>query len=190
MAFGCSLVYAPGRHWLIYGEVGMRKLVIAAMLAAAMAFPAQAGAIIGGTDDTGNLFQSVGDLQLQSDGEWFDFCSGTLVAQDIVLTSAHCVDFFTAEAGDPDGLGTDDLRVTFDPTPDDTSTYYGVDEIVIHPDWLAREQPPVPSNSKHQYLEPGNEDVALIFLDEPVTGVTPSPVADADYWVGVDIGSQ
>ena len=65
-----------------------------------------------------------------------------------------------------------------------------MDEIVIHPDWLAREQPPVPSNSKHQYLEPGNEDVALIFLAEPVTGVTPSPVADADYWVGVDISSQ
>jgi hypothetical protein len=168
----------------------MRKVVTAAILAAVVAFPAQAGAIVGGTDDTGNLFESVGDLQLQSDGEWFDFCSGTLVAEDIVLTSAHCVDFFTAEVGDPDGLGTDDLRVTFDPTPDDASTYYGVDEIVIHPDWLAREQPPVASNSKHQYLEPGNEDVALIFLAEPVTSVTPSPVADADYWVGFDIGSQ
>ena len=97
----------------------MRKVVTAAILAAVMGFPAQAGAIVGGTDDTGNLFESVGDLQLQSDGEWFDFCSGTLVAEDVVLTSAHCVDFFTAEVGDPDGLGTDDLRVTFDPTPDD-----------------------------------------------------------------------
>ena len=95
----------------------MRKVVTAAIVAAVVAFPAQAGAIIGGTDDTGNLFESVGGLQLQSDGEWFDFCSGTLVAEDIVLTSAHCVDFFTAEVGDSDGLGTGHIAARAHPTP-------------------------------------------------------------------------
>ena len=154
-----------------------------------LAWPSQARAIVGGTDDTSNQFQSVGALQLFVNGEWFDFCSSTLVAEDVVLTSAHCIDFFTAEVGDPEGLGTDDIRVTFDPTPDETSTYYSVKSLAIHPAWLERDIPP-PSNSKHNYLKPGNEDIALIFLTEEVTGVRPSPIADADYFDSINLTDE
>lgn len=167
----------------------VRGLVAAVAVLVCLVVPGSAGAVVDGTDDTANTFESVGALQLAFDGEWFDFCSGTLVAEDVVLTSAHCVDFFTAAVGDPDGLGVDDIRVTFDPTPDETSTYYSVESLAIHPDWLEREIPQ-PSNSKHEYLKPGNEDIALIFLTEDVVGVQPSPIADADYFDGVDLSSE
>jgi hypothetical protein len=165
------------------------KLAAAAAVVATLCVPGQAAAIIGGIDDLENRFESVGALQLQSDGEWFDFCSGTLVREDVVLTSAHCVDFFTAAVGE-EGLGPDDLRVSFDPAPDETSTYYIADHVVIHPDWLARALPNPNSNSKHGYLAPGNEDIALIFLTDEVTGVTPSPVADAGYLDRLDLRSE
>jgi Trypsin len=164
------------------------KLATVVAVAAGLAWPGQAAAIIDGTSDTANRFQSVGALQLQSDGEWFDFCSGTLVRADVVLTSAHCVDFFTAAVGDPDELGPDDMRVTFDPTPDAGSAYYIADHIVIHPDWGTG--PVKHGNSKHLYLAPPEEDIALVFLREDVAGVTPSPIAGPGYLDALDIRSE
>jgi len=52
--------------------------------------------------------------------------SGTLVAENVVLTAAHCTDF----------LGPGDLRVSFDPDPDEGSTYYDAAQIVVHPNWF------------------------------------------------------
>ena len=34
-------------------------------------------------------------VAVELDGEWFDFCTGTLVAPNVVLTAAHCTAFFT-----------------------------------------------------------------------------------------------
>src|SRR5919112_5352318 len=101
----------------------------AVAVAVLLAFTASpAAAVIGGTDDTANRYANVGALQLRlDDDEWAIFCSATLVAPDIVLTAAHCTDFFTAAVG-AEGLGPDDLRVSFDVAPDENSTYYYVDE--------------------------------------------------------------
>jgi Trypsin len=164
------------------------RLATAATLAVAFAWPSQAAAIIGGTSDLENRFESVGTLQLLSDDEWFDFCSGTLVRADVVLTSAHCVDFFTAEVGDPDGLGTDDMRVSFDPAPDEDSAYHSVDHIAIHPAWGTG--PAKHGNSKHRYLGPPEEDIALVFLSADVAGVTPSPIAGPGYLDELDLASE
>src|SRR5687768_9048207 len=62
----------------------VRRAVATAVLLAALAFASPAGAVVGGTDDLGNRYESVGVLQLDADGEWFDFCSGTLVAENVV----------------------------------------------------------------------------------------------------------
>ena len=105
-------------------------LVVAALTVLLVAGPA--GAILKGTTDTANRYANVGVLQLNVDGEWVDFCSGTLVRADVVLTAAHCTDFLI-DVG-PDGFGPDDLRISFDPEGD--APYYMVDHIVVHPDWL------------------------------------------------------
>jgi hypothetical protein len=113
------------------------------------------------------------------------FASGTLVAEDVVLTAAHCTDFLVEEG--EDGFGPNDLRVTFDPAPNATSTYYSADHIVVHPDWFTA--PPCLGNSKYLCLAPPAEDIALVWLTEPVAGVDPSPVADAGYLDTLDLTS-
>jgi hypothetical protein len=145
-----------------------------------------AGGIVGGTDDTANRFPNVGVLQLLVDTEWFDFCSGTLVAPDVVLTAAHCTDFLQEEG--EDGFGPDDLRISFDPAPDETSTYHLVDHIVVHPDWFTA--PPCIGNSKNACLAPPAEDIALVWLTEDATGITPAPIAGAGYLDTLDLKSE
>jgi V8-like Glu-specific endopeptidase len=157
-------------------------LVVAALTVLLVAGPA--GAVLKGTTDTANLYANVGVLQLNVDGEWVDFCSGTLVRADVVLTAAHCTDFLIEEG--EDGFGPDDLRLSFDPGGD--APYYTVDHIVVHPDWLTAA--PGRGNSKMLFLAPPAEDIALVFLDTTVTGVTPAPIADADYLAGLDLTSE
>jgi hypothetical protein len=157
-------------------------LVVAALTVLLVAGPA--GAVIGGTSDTANRYANVGVLQLNVDGEWVDFCSGTLVDADVVLTAAHCTDFLIEEG--EDSFGPDDLRISFDPEGD--APYYTVDHIVVHPDWLTAA--PGRGNSKMLFLAPPAEDIALVFLDTEVAGVTPAPIADADYLAGLDLTSE
>jgi len=151
--------------------------LLAVAVCAVLLVAAPAGAVIGGTSDLSNTYQNVGVLQLHVGANWFDFCSGTLVAPNVVLTAAHCTDFLVEEG--TDGFGPDDLRVTFDPTPDAGSAYYVADHIIVHPAWFTAG--PCFGNSKHACLEPGHEDIALVFLKSTVAGVTPAPIAGAGY---------
>jgi Trypsin len=159
--------------------------VVAAAICAVLLVAAPAGAVIGGTSDLDNKLQNVAVLQLKVGTQWFELCSGTLVASDAVLTAAHCTDFLVEEG--PDGFGPDDLRLSFDPTPDDSSTYYTVDHIVVHPDWFTAG--PCFGNSKGACLSPGHEDIALIFLKDDVAGVTPAPIAGPGYLDTLDLKS-
>jgi Trypsin len=162
-----------------------RTAMLAAVAAAVVLLVAgPAGAVLKGTTDTANRYANVGVLQLNVDGEWVDFCSGTLVRADVVLTAAHCTDFLIEEG--PDGFGPDDLRISFDPEGD--APYYTVDHIVVHPDWLTAA--PGRGNSKMLFLAPPHEDIALVFLDTAVAGVTPAPIADAGYLAGLDLTSE
>jgi hypothetical protein len=160
------------------------RLVAAATAIAILLLAAPAGAVIDGTSDTSNQYANVGVLQLQVEGEWFDFCSGTLVASNVVLTAAHCTDFLVEEG--PDGFGPDDLRISFDPEGD--APYYTVDHIVVHPDWFTAG--PCFGNSKGVCLSPGHEDIALVFLDTSVAGVTPAPIAGLGYLDELDLKSE
>jgi hypothetical protein len=166
---------------LIRGALGLAAVATAV---AVLLLAAPAGAVIGGTSDTANKYANVGVLQLQDEGEWFDFCSGTLVREDVVLTAAHCTDFLVEEGRD--GFGPADLRISFDPEGD--APYSTVDHIVVHPDWFTAG--PCIGNSKHRCLAPPAEDIALVFLDDPVVGVTPALIAGAGYLDELDLSSE
>jgi hypothetical protein len=151
----------------------VRAATVAAIAATLALGAVPAGAVVGGTEDTANTYANVGNWQLRFDGEWFGFCTGTLVAENVVLTAAHCMDFFGVEGG----LPLSDLRITFDPTPDAGSTVYAVDHLVIHPDWATR--PVLKGNSKRLGLAPPAEDIALVWLTTDAVGIEPAPILDA-----------
>ncbi|HKI22793.1 MAG TPA: trypsin-like serine protease [Gaiellaceae bacterium] len=140
-----------------------------------------AGAVLNGTADTANRFSNVGSLQIKVGADWFQFCSGTLVRSNVVLTAAHCTDFLV-DVGE-DGFGPDDVRITFDPEQD--GPYSTVDRIVVHPDWFT--QPGGSGNSKHGFLAPPAEDIALVFLDAPPVGITPAAIAGPGYLAALDL---
>ena len=159
---------------------GSARLVAAAAVVAVLLVAAPASAVIGGTSDTANHYANVGVLQLHIGNDWFDFCSGTLVRADVVLTAAHCTDFLVEEG--PDGLGPDDLRISF--AFDGNGSYATVDHIVVPSAWFAAG--PCFGNSKHACLEPGHEDMGLVFLDGSV-GITPAPIAGPGYLDELDL---
>ena len=137
------------------------RLVAAVTAFAVLLLAAPAGAVIGGTTDTSNHYANVGVLQLHVGNDWFDFCSGTLVRPDVVLTAAHCTDFLAGgRAGRLGPCRSADLLRSAGGGP-----YSTVDHIVVNPAWFTAG--PCIGNSKQLCLEPPHEDIALVFLDAP-----------------------
>ncbi|MGI9510102.1 MAG: S1 family serine peptidase [Geminicoccaceae bacterium] len=123
------------------------------------------GRIVGGTDaaDDENPFQVALLLRDQANNQNAQFCGGTLVAGNMVVTAAHCSDFL--EAGDVQVL-TGARRL------DAGGTRRDVSRITIHPDWDS---------------VTFDNDVAVWELSSHATDVPFAELATTDGPVGSDV---
>ncbi len=140
-----------------------RKLFVLCVLLVmlfVMTVPAQA--ISYGTFD-GNGHPEVGSMVAKVGDNYYQWCSGTLIAHNVFLTASHCtvdVDSFLA-----DNPGAQ-MLVTFDPTISPSSTYY-TGTWYTNPAYL----------NAHGNDDPG--DVAVIVLDQDPPGITPASLPTA-----------
>jgi hypothetical protein len=144
----------------------MRKLLMltGAAAAAALLAAAPAQAVVYGAPD-GNAHPEVGGLlaqQAYSDGTWVE-CSGTLISPTVFLTAAHCDE------------GVPSVKVSFDSkyVAGTSKTYAGT--FHADPDYNQTQSDP--------------QDVAVVVLKSPVTGITPARLPKADSLSGLS-GSQ
>jgi hypothetical protein len=138
-------------------------LIIVALLLIFTVVPALA--ITYGEPD-GNDHPFVGSMVLSVPGEGlFQWCSGTLISENVFLTASHCTDgvneFLAANPGF-------EMLVTFDPTISENGTFF-TGTIFTNPNYNG-------FRGQGGASDPG--DVAVIVLDES-PGITPASLPTA-----------
>ena len=143
----------------------MKKLLaFLAVLAMTLTMGNAALAQTGDATPDGNGHPNVGAFLLpRADGSLRIICSGTLVTPRVFLTASHCADAALS-------LGFPETWVTFDPNfgtdPDHNifrTPYHG--RVILNP----------------AYKAPYTNDVSLILLDAPVSGITPARLAPQGF---------
>lgn len=137
--------------------------IIATLITVLMSITTPAWAITYGEPD-GYAHPFVGSIVVRMpDGGLIQWCSGTLIAEDVFLTASHCtapLDGFLAEYPGAE------VFVTFDPTISEEATFY-TGEWFTHPDF--------------GFSGPGGRsdphDIAVIVFDV-APGITPAQLPE------------
>ena len=129
----------------------LRLLGLPAALLALLLLASPASAITFGQPD-GNRHPNVGGLVVPFEGDNFLICSGTLISPTVFLTAAHC------------DIGLSRVFVTFDPSFSSSSPLLA-GTMHANPDFNGAQSDP--------------QDIAVVVLDRPVSGITPARLPTA-----------
>jgi hypothetical protein len=140
-----------------------KLLIVVAVLALVLVAVTPAAAITGGQPDGDQ--HPYGALLLVPG---WTFCSGTLIAPDTILTAGHCTSFWAENADEIDAVWvTFDSEAAVDPVTWERTggTWYLAESWVTHPDYVDADWP-------------FTRDYGLVFLSEPVVGITPAALPE------------
>jgi hypothetical protein len=129
----------------------LRVLGLTAALLALVLLASPAGAITFGQPD-GNRHPNVGGLVVPFDDGNFLICSGTLISPTVFLTAAHC------------DVGIRRVFVSFDPSFSSSSPLLAG---TMH------------ANPNFNHAQSDPQDIAVVVLDRPVTGIVPASLPAA-----------
>ncbi|SIO10087.1 trypsin-like serine peptidase [Vannielia litorea] len=115
------------------------------------------------TSDQGRGWEAVGRLEMGRKS----FCTGALIAPDLVLTAAHCL--YHTQSGEPIEIGEVEFRAGW--REGRAEAYRGVRRAVSHPDYVYRGR---------DQLDRVAFDVALLQLDRPIRTIRVTPFETAD----------
>lgn len=134
----------------------MRRIALLLAVAAALAAPASASAVVGGQNAT-RPYPNMAVLRY--DGDFI--CGASLVAPQIVLTAAHCVVGDDGKAVAPSHLSFILGRSQIDGPGGET---IGAAQVEVH--------------ERYEDPKPSSHDVALVTLARPATTASPIRLAD------------
>ena len=163
----------------------MKTVILGGLLLSGVA--TASGDIINGEEVEDAYYPSAGGMlagaSVSFGGNSFDFkmlmCSATLIAPDVVMLAAHCIDF--EYMGEMSGIQLDEVDLAFSREAD-LSGFAGMPgtewpedaafvwDTATHPGWAM---------SQLQVGLSENDDIALMFLDEPLFDVEPAVLPTA-----------
>jgi secreted trypsin-like serine protease len=151
-------------------------------VAATLAVAAPVFAIVGGTFDADNGYANVCSIAFTKQPQNVPgqltlpqtFSTGTLVHPRVVLTAGHTVTGLRSRIHANDNIKLSDIVVMFDPdvhTPG--AAQHAIESMDIHPKFTGRNADSI--------------DIGVIVLTDPVVGITPVTLPDADFLEDLDL---
>lgn len=137
------------RHWILACVMALVPLVTAAQDSRLLRME---------TTEAGRRWQAVGRLDVNGDG----FCTGALIAPDLVLTAAHCL--FDRDTKAP--IRSDSIEFLAGWRNGRASAYRTVRRAVVHPDYIYDGQ---------VSTDRVRNDIALLQLQRPIRNTTVTP---------------